>query len=493
MIRLINIYIFCFLIINVKGQSSDTAYIHLFGGKNMDMFRDGIATPDTGIIAVGTTSSYGAGNTDIYVVKTDSLCNKIWSKTYGRNNVEQGYCIKNTMDGGYIIAGFTNSIGSGGYDAYLIKIDANSQQLWERTYGGNDWDFAYSIVELPDSGFAVCGETYTNSFGNSDVYLFRTDKNGNIIWQKNIGGTQQDVANDLILDTDTNLVLVGKTKSFGNGQEDMYLIKTNLLGDTIWTKTFGDTLNECGYRLIQTQDLGYVIVGYAESYSPEGDKDIYLLKTDSGSNYLWQHTIGNAIGFDEATSISELNNGELFISGNTINGAGLIDIFSYIATNGGWWTPRSSSYGSIKLDNGFKNLIANNKYYVFGKTESYGQGNIDALIIRLDTIQENQNQQIVSNNDSLLNIEKLITQTKIAIYPNPFTNDIYIEIPTYQTGLYNYLEIYNLFGEIILSQKIVSNKLYLRDEISHLSKGMYFLQISSYQNNQSVTLKLLKQ
>ncbi len=477
MIRLLNIFIFCFLFINVKGQTTDTAYLHLFGGQNMDMFRDGIATPDTGIIAVGTTSSYGAGNTDIYVVKTDSLCNKIWSKTFGRNNIEQGYSIKNTSDGAFIIAGFTNSIGAGGYDAYLLKIDSNGQQLWEKTYGGYDWDFAYSIVELPDSGFAVCGETYTNSLGNSDVYLFRTDKNGNLIWQKNIGGTQQDVANDLILDTDTNLVLVGKTKSFGNGQEDMYLIKTNLLGDTIWTKTFGDTLNECGFRLIQTQDLGYVIVGYAESYSPEGDLEMHSLKTDSAGFFQWYHIYGENIKEDIGYDVLEKPDGSLIFTGFTGFGAGMKDVYTFNAYFNGWWSPASNTYGSTKNDIGYANtLLQNGSIILLGTTESFGTGNYDALIIRLDTVKANQFQKLSIFNDSILNVEDNIIRASFnfKIYPNPNNGNFIIQnIPPNA----KHLNIYNCLGQEIYNYNIENSS---QNEIQfnlHAKRGIYFLQI----------------
>lgn len=489
MMRLLNIFIFCFLFINVKGQSTDTAYIHLFGGQNMDMFRDGVATLDTGIIAVGTTSSYGAGNTDIYVVKTDSLCNKIWSKTYGRNNVEQGYSIKNTQDGGFIIAGFTNSIGAGGYDAYLLKIDSNGQQLWEKTYGGYDWDFAYSIVELPDSGFAICGETYTNSLGNSDVYLFRTDKNGNLIWQKNIGGIQQDVANDLILDTDTNLVLVGKTKSWGNGLEDMYLIKANLSGDTIWTKTFGDTLNECGYRLIQTQDLGYLMVGYAESYSPEGDLEMHSLKTDSAGNFQWYHIYGENTKEDIGYDVLEKPDGSLIFTGYTGFGAGMKDVYTFNAYFNGWWSPASNTYGSIRNDIGYANtLLQNGSIILLGTTESFGTGNYDALMIRLDTVKANQFQKISILNDSILNIEENIIRETLdfKIYPNPNKGNFVIQnIPPNAKQL----KIYNCLGQEIYNYEIENSS---QNEIQfklHAKRGLYFLHILD--GNTMLTQKII--
>lgn len=488
MIRFLSIIILCITFINVDGQT-DTAYLYLFGGQHMDMFRDGIATPDSGIIAVGTTSSFGAGNTDIYVVKTDSLGNKIWSKTFGKNNIEHGYSIKNTKDGNYIIAGYTNSSGAGGYDAYLLKIDTIGNVIWDKTYGGNDWDFAYAIVELPDSGFALCGETYTNSLGHSDVYIFRTDKNGNLLWQKNIGGTQQDVANDLILDKDTMFVIVGKTKSFGNGKEDMYLIKTNLQGDTIWTKTFGDTLNECGYRLIQTQDFGYVMVGYAESYSAEGDLEMHSLKTDSSGIFQWYHIYGENTKEDIGYDVLEKPDGSLIFTGYTGFGAGMKDVYTFNAYFNGWWSPASNTYGSIMNDIGYANtILPNGSIIIFGTTESYGTGNFDALMIRVDTVKANQTQILNVLNDSILSIEPTILNEKkeLNIFPNPSNGQFYIE---YKNASKSIVKIYNIFGDELNCFTITELKNNLIELNINTESGIYFIQI--IEGDKSFTQKII--
>jgi hypothetical protein len=481
MIRILSIFLLSFLFTNVNAQSTDTAYLHLFGGKNMDMFRDGIATPDNGLIAVGTTSSYGAGNTDVYVVKTDSMCNKLWSKTFGRNNVEQGYNIKNTKDGAYIIAGFTNSIGNGGYDAYLIKLDNNGNLIWEKTYGGNDWDFAYSVVELADSGFAVCGETYTNSHGSADVLLFRTDKDGNLLWQKKYGGTQHDVANDLIIDVDNNLVLVGKTKSYGNGNEDVYLIKTNLLGDTLWTKTFGDTLNECGNRLIQVQDLGYVIVGYTESFSPEGDLEMYSLKTDTAGIFQWYHIYGENTKDDIGYDVLEKDDGSLIFTGFSGYGAGMKDVYTFNAYFNGWWSPASNTYGGIKEDIGYANaILQNGTLFLFGKTESFGTGNFDALIIRLDTVKANQTQKLTVLNDSILSDKSNLLEANhpLKIYPNPNNGRFFIE----KFNSINQVKLYNFVGQEVQNFEInYVNNNQIELNISAES-GVYFLHIMDGEN-----------
>ena len=489
MIRFLSILLLSTVFVNVNGQTTDTAYLHLFGGQNMDMFRDGIATPDSEIIAVGTTSSFGAGNTDIYVVKTDSLCNKIWSKTYGRNNIEQGHSIKNTKDGSYIIAGYTNSSTAGGYDAYLLKIDANGDVIWDRTYGGNDWDFAYAIVELPDSGFAVCGETYTNSQGHSDAYIFRTDKYGNLLWQKNIGGTQQDVANDLILDKDTMLVIVGKTKSFGNGQEDMYLIKANLQGDTIWTKTFGDTLNECGYRLIQTQDFGYVIVGYAESFSPEGDLEMHSVKTDSSGIFQWYHIYGENTKEDIGYDVLEKPDSSLIFTGYTGFGAGMKDVYTFNAYFNGWWSPASNTYGSVMNDIGYANtILPNGSIFIFGTTESFGNGNFDALIIRLDTVKANQIQKLNILNDSILSIKRNVLNEKreLSIFPNPGNGLFYIE---YKNASKVNVKIYNMLGDEIKTFVVSKLKNNLIEININTKSGIYFIQI--IEGDKSFTQKII--
>src|ERR1035437_159631 len=129
----------------------------VFGGLNEDYGLSVKQTFDKGYIIAGASSSYGAGNSDVYLMKLDSNGNFKWRNTFGGANVNWGYYVQQTTDSGYVIAGFTNSVGHGGYDMYLIRTNSIGDTLWTKTYGGTDWDFAYSVSQTSDGGFIVAG------------------------------------------------------------------------------------------------------------------------------------------------------------------------------------------------------------------------------------------------------------------------------------------------------------------------------------------------
>jgi hypothetical protein len=142
-------------------------------------------TLDGGFIITGITNSVGAGGYDVYLVKTDSLGDTLWSRTYGGTGDDEGMSVKQTLDGGYIIVGWTNSFGAGDYDIYLIRTDSLGDTLWTRTYGGVFNDGGYSVQQTTDGGYIIAG--YTNSFGAGgfDVYLIKTDANGYVTVEEN--------------------------------------------------------------------------------------------------------------------------------------------------------------------------------------------------------------------------------------------------------------------------------------------------------------------
>jgi len=161
------------------------------------------------------------GGTDILLIKTDGSGNVLWSKTFGGTGTERAFTVQQTIDAGYIIGGFTTSSGAGGNDALLIKTDASGNMLWAQTYGGTLSDICHSILQTPDQGYIFTG--FTNSFGagNSDVYLVKTDMDGNILWTKAYGGTGIDQGNSYYRTTDGGYIIAGYTASYGAGSNDV--------------------------------------------------------------------------------------------------------------------------------------------------------------------------------------------------------------------------------------------------------------------------------
>jgi hypothetical protein len=188
----------CFLLIaagNTFGQQ--ITFQKILGGTGSDGGNSVQQTTDNGYIIIGTTNSFGAGSFDIYLIKTDADGNILWTKTYGGTNNDYGNSVYQTTDGGYIMTGLTYSFGVMNSDVYLIKTDANGNLLWTKTYGGAGDDRANAVQQTPDGGYIVSG--WTNSFGaiGQDIYLIKTDSNGNPVWTKTLGGGGNDVATSL--------------------------------------------------------------------------------------------------------------------------------------------------------------------------------------------------------------------------------------------------------------------------------------------------------
>ncbi|MGB9721401.1 MAG: hypothetical protein ACPL28_08000, partial [bacterium] len=184
-------------------------------------------------------------------------------KWYGGPNDDEGYGVEETIDGGYIIGGLTTS-SAGFSDMYLIKTNSLGDTLWSKIYGGDSFDGIYSMVKIAN-GYLLAG--FTNSFGNGlhDVYLVRTDLEGNAVWTKTYGGSGYDAALGVKGTVDDGFIITGYTDE-GMGGGDVYLIKVDSLGDSLWTKTYGGTEYDVGTSVSQTNDLGYIIVGTTLSY-----------------------------------------------------------------------------------------------------------------------------------------------------------------------------------------------------------------------------------
>lgn len=263
------IFLLCLIIFTFKISFAQITFQKTFGGDSSDYGYSVQQTTDGGYIIVGSTKSFGAGNKDVYLIKTDSTGNTLWTRTFGGINDDDGYSVQQTTDGGYIITGNTQSFGAGGVDVYLIKTDTFGDTLWTKTFGGTSFDYGYSVQQTFDGGYIITGETFSFN-GNGDVYLIRVASNGNLVWTKIFGGTNADWGYCIRQTNDSGYVILGTTLSFGAGIEDVYLIKTDANGDTIWTKTYGGMSHEAGSGVMQTTDGGYIITGNTQSFTTGG-------------------------------------------------------------------------------------------------------------------------------------------------------------------------------------------------------------------------------
>jgi hypothetical protein len=299
-----------------------------YGGKNVVDARFFQQTSDGGYIVAGYTNSFGAGELDIFLIKTDAKGNVQWAKTYGGTNFDDASSVQQTSDGGYIVVGTTGSFGTGERDIFLIKTDAKGNIIWAKTYGGTDDDFAYSVQQTSDGGYIVVGQTNSFGTGNYDAFLIKTDAKGNIQWAKTYGGKGFEEASSVRQTADGGYIVVGYTTSFGAGGSDIFLIKTDAKGNIIWSKTYGGTDDDFASSVQQTSDGGYIVVGYTASFGA-GERNIFLIKTDAKGNIQWAKTYGETDDLDRGIpSVQQTSDGGYILVSTTISfGAGGADIF----------------------------------------------------------------------------------------------------------------------------------------------------------------------
>ena len=248
-----------------------------------------VRTSDGGYAVVGYTQSVLTGY-DVYLVKMDSVGNVEWNKTYGGELDDFGFSVIQTSDGGYAITGYTKSFWPYTYKVYLVKTDSMGNMQWNKTYGGIIMDFGYSVVQTTDGGYAIAGYTYSYGAGQSDVYLVKTNSTGDMQWNKTYGGTDREVGYSVVQTSDGGYAIAGYTEP-GDGMSDVYLVKTDSSGNMQWNKTYNGGFWDYGYSVVQTSDGGYAIAGY-KWWGFTSDYTVYFVKTDSAGNMQWSSTYG---------------------------------------------------------------------------------------------------------------------------------------------------------------------------------------------------------
>jgi hypothetical protein len=235
-------------------------------------------TSDNGFILAGFTNS---GTGDVQVIRLASSGAVMWAKTYGNATAfNAAFSIQTTPDGGFVVAGITNGYAAKGPivgDAWVFKIDATGNILWQNAYGGPGADYATSIATISGDGFIVAG--WTNSFGagGNDAWLLRLDNTGGVIWQKAYGGAGEDVALSVEPTSDRGFIVAGFTNSSGAGGQDAWVFKLTPTGNIVWQKTYGGPGDDHAVSAQQTTDGGFVVAATTSSFG-NGNSDVWILK-----------------------------------------------------------------------------------------------------------------------------------------------------------------------------------------------------------------------
>jgi len=372
-------------------------------------------TSDGGYIVAGYTNSFGAGHNDAWVLKLDKYGNVEWQKAYGAAVFDHANTIQQTTDGGYIVIGGTSSFGAGGVDLWVLKLNSYGNIQWEKSFGGINWDYGYSVQQISNGGYIVAGVTSSFNQGNYDFWLLQLDSNGNVVWQKIYSRPYADFAYSIQQTSDGGYIVAGSTRTFVDGGEDVWVLKLDSDGDIVWQKTYGGSGNDYAYSIQQTSDGGYIVAGYTNSFGA-GYDDIWVLKLNSEGDVEWQKTYG-AAGFDYANSIQQTSDGGYIVIGETHSfGAGGSDVWVLkLDSNGNvLW---EKTYGGYYTEYAkFVRQTSDGGYIVAGYTNSFGPGG-EFWVLKLNADGDISMCELGRTSNATVNIP-VFSQAKTSISPS---------------------------------------------------------------------------
>lgn len=463
------------LLIPCLASAQQTTFEIVYGGDGYDEARSIWQTTDVGYIVTGISGSYPSGNSDVFLLKLDSVGAIEWFKFPGGTNLQAGYSVQQTTDGGFIVAGLTDAGGFGGYDVYLMKADMNGDSVWSKTYGGADWDFGYYVEQTTDNGYIIGGTTF--SFGKAEqIYLIKTDVNGDTLWTKTHGGSGLESAKCVKQTPDGGYILIGYTTSYGAGEKDIYILKTDANGDSLWSKTYGTENNDEGTFADLTSDGQFIFSGYAENYQ-NGKVYAVLAKLDNSGNESFVQFIGSPSSDEYPLSVRETPDGGFAYAGYVLGvGAGNKDYRLLKVNAGGNWQ-WGKTYGGARDEISNSMLVTSDGGFVLaGSTLSYGNGTKEIYIFKSDD-------QGVSSGNVIMDVNEQSFTNTFNFYPNPADERIYLFADMQSSDMPEFINmsLLDVYGKSVLEKRFNRSDLNTRISVNvqNISSGIYFINLNS--------------
>ena len=349
-----------------------------FGGSLEDFAFSVQQTSDAGYIVGGASVSNDGdvtgnhGSFDYWVVKLDEHGDLQWQKSLGGSDEDRARSIQQTSDGGHIVAGYSRSNDGdvtgnhGDFDYWVVRLDGQGDVQWERSLGGSDWDAAQSIQQTSDGGFIVAGYSRSNdgdvtgNHGNFDYWVVKLDGQGDIQWEKSLGGSYWDAAYNIQQTSDGEYIVVGQSASkngdvTGNhGNFDYWVVKLDGQGDIQWQRSLGGSDDDYAHAFQQTIDGGYIIAGHSSSNDGDvtanhGLTDIWVVKLDASGNIQWQRSLGGS-GYEYAASIQQTIDVGYMIAGESRSNDGDVTANHGLADI---WVVNLDAQGNIQWQRSF--------------------------------------------------------------------------------------------------------------------------------------------
>lgn len=354
-------------------QPPDTLWTRTYGGSYIEVAMSVQPTITGGYIFAGW--KYAVGNYDIWFVATDADGDTLWTKTYGQVGVDVACCVQKTFDGGYILVGDRGAV-RGTVDVWLLKTDENGDTLWTKTYGGSNDDEGFWVQQTPDTGYVIYARTL--SFGAPNipsVWLLRTNAVGDTLWSKTYGVFRGPTGQKDVILPDGYML---PYNVHVNNHLDFGLLRVNALGDTLWSKTYGWSGEDYIYACTKTDDGGYIAVGATDLTDP--DEDVLLVRFAANGDTLWTRTFGGP-NQDGAHSVHQVFDGGYILGGWTYSfGAGGYD-FWFLRTDTDGNMVWQTAWGGTANDFCYEvQVCADSSYILTGETYSFGNSDQAWLI-----------------------------------------------------------------------------------------------------------------
>ena len=463
-------------------------------------------TSDSGFVITGVTDSQDGDVTghhflwDCWLVKLNSVGAIQWQKCLGGSGEDEAFCIRQTSDGGFIVAGLSESVDGdvtgnhGGWDYWIMKTDASGNLQWQKSLGGSMVDGTSFIEEMPGGGYIICGYSQsvdgdvTGNHGANDFWIVRIDSAGNLVWQKSLGGSVSDGATAIHRTSDGGMIISGSSSSndgdvSGNhGNTDFWLVKTDSAATILWQKTFGGTMNDIANSMQITADGGFIIAGRTNSSdgdvnSNHGSDDFWLVKTDSAGNMQWQKSFGGSL-FESGNSVAQTSDGGYIITGGTASTDG--DVTGNHGS-GDFLVIKTDSAGTIQWQ---KCLGGTLNDYAASVTETNDGGFAIAGTSYSDDGDVTGHHPPASASDFWVvklapysSVEENIFSSGITVFPNPATTEIKVQSSKFKVQSVEVLDVVGM--KHLTPNRSPSGEGSALINISGLNSGMYFLRIKT--------------
>ncbi len=394
-------------------QAQDT-WRRTYGALDDDLCVAFRAASQEHFIAVGNTGSFGQGASDIYLIGVDGLGEMLWSATIGDIGVEQARDMRITASGGLAIVGF-KEVGGGGYDGLLVLTDDQGQVLWQRTYGGPDWDLFHQVRVLPDGGTLIAGQTFNGPAPGGHAWMVRTDAEGEIVWERTFGGSGEHEARTAHVLPDGGFVLAGSFITEA-GHRDGFVARYDGNAALLWFETYGGDSLDVIHDILPTEDGGFSFVGTTRSHSQF--HEAWHVRLDADGGVLWSRNWGQ-VNDQESREHRLLDNGDFMTIGYTkTSGGGGKDMFLMRnAPDGDFVFGRT--FGGLADDEGLGMDVLDDGFICGGHAYSYGSGGADVFLVRTDLNGQTATETVISTFDPLSIPEDHLHALPLQIYPNP--------------------------------------------------------------------------